>query len=195
MRLKGYLHVLILWTVLLSTSCAAPKKAVWDQHTEHHSVQEQRGSAERHLKDSTVIQAQHLLQAWLTARLQIVEARDETTERVTEIYDTTRPTDSATGTPPLLSRIRERHGATSRIENRTTVDLAKSDSTAATGTSTVTLAEAAEVRIESETAGEARTESREEKGSGKSLMWVSVALSLLAAAVIAIIVKHRSNNH
>lgn len=195
MRLKKYLHVLILSTALWSTSCAAPKKAVSEQHTELRTEQLQTATAQTHREDSTAIKAERILNEWLTAWLQMVESREEATERVTEIYDTSQPTDSVTGTPPLMSRIRERHEATSRSESRAMAEAAKSDSTAATGTSTATLAKTTEARIETETAGETRTESREEKGRGKSLVWVSVALSLLAVAVIAIVIKHRSNNH
>lgn len=43
---------------------------------------------------------------------------DETTECITEIFDTTQPPDSTTGTPPLLSRITERSAAKSRSESR-----------------------------------------------------------------------------
>ena len=43
---------------------------------------------------------------------------DEVTERITEIFDTSQPPDSATGTPPLLSRITEKSAAKSRSESR-----------------------------------------------------------------------------
>lgn len=45
------------------------------------------------------------------------------------------------------------------------------------------------------TTGATRVESHEEKGNNKTLAWVSLALSLLSLAVIAIVIKQRSNNH
>ena len=45
--------------------------------------------------------------------------RDKATERVTEIFDTSQPIDSATGTPPLQSRITERSESRERNDTRT----------------------------------------------------------------------------
>ena len=53
------------------------------------------------------MRTERLLNEWLAAWLQREETRDEATERVTEIFDTTQPPDSVTGTPPLSARIRE----------------------------------------------------------------------------------------
>lgn len=53
---------------------------------------------------------------------------DEATERITEIFDTTQPRDSATGTPPLLSRTTERREARQTSESRELTEAAKSDS-------------------------------------------------------------------
>lgn len=56
---------------------------------------------------------------------------DEATERVTEIFDTTQPTDSTTGTPPLLSRTTERREARQTSESREQTEVTKTDSTKA----------------------------------------------------------------
>lgn len=39
----------------------------------------------------------------------MADIREDDIERVTEVYDTSRPVDSITGTPPLLNRTTERH--------------------------------------------------------------------------------------
>ena len=128
------------------------------------------------------MRTERLLNEWLAAWLQREETRDEATERVTEIFDTTQPPDSVTGTPPLSAHIRERHET-------------RSDSTATDCEAHSRTDEATQTDIEAETSGESEAESREEKGADKTLVWVSIALSLVSLAVIAIIIKHRSNRH
>ena len=187
MLLKKSILALTLTTALLATSCAAPKKTMQEQREQTHSSLSQTATAESHQEDSAAISTERLLNELLTAWLQRVETRDEATERVTEIFDTSQPSDSTTGTPPLSARIRERHEARSRSDSRAKVEAAKSDSTA-TDTAEAT-------QTEAETSGESETKSREEKGGNKALVWVSIALSLLSIAVIAIVIKHRSNRH
>ncbi len=150
-------------------------------------------TAESHREDSTTVKTERILSEWLTAWLQRVKSRDETTERVTEIFDTTQPPDS-TGTPPLSARIRERHEAKSRSDSRAKVESNGSDSAASERGTHSRNETAIQTETEAETSGESKTESREEKGTGKTLVRVSIALSLLSLAVIAIVIKHRSNN-
>ncbi len=109
MRLKKSIHVLTLTIVLSAMSCAAPRKAMSEQRSQTHSSQSETTSGETHLQDSAAMRTERLLNEWLAAWLQREETRDEATERVTEIFDTTQPPDSVTGTPPLSARIRERH--------------------------------------------------------------------------------------
>ena len=206
MLLKKSTLALTLTTALLAMSCAAPKKTMQEQREQTHSSLSQTATAESHQEDSAAISTERLLNELLTAWLQRVETRDEATERVTEIFDTSQPPDSTTGTPPLSARIRERHEARSRSDSRAKVEAAKSDSTAtdikataATDTAEVIAesqaGETEATQTEAETSGESETESREEKGGNKALVWVSIALSLLSIAVIAIVIKHRSNRH
>ena len=195
MLLKKSTLALTLTTVLLATSCAAPKRMTQEQRSEIHSSVSQATSEDTHRGDSAAIRAERLLNEWLAAWLQRVETRDEATERVTEIFDTTQPPDSTTGTPPLSARIRERHEAKSRSDSRAKVDAVRNDSTAAECEAHSQTNTATQTETEAETSGESEVESREEKGTGKTLAWVSIALSLLSLAVIAIVIKHRSNNH
>lgn len=193
MLLKKSILALTLTTALLATSCATPKKTMQEQREQTHSSLSQTATAESHQEDSAAISTERLLNELLTAWLQRVETRDEATERVTEIFDTSQPPDSTTGTPPLSARIRERHEARSRSDSRAKVETAKSDSTATECEAHSRTDEA--TQTEAETSGESETESREEKGGNKALVWVSIALSLLSIAVIAIVIKHRSNRH
>ena len=195
MLLKKSILALTLTTALLATSCAAPKKTMQEQREQTHSSLSQTATVESHQEDSAAISTERLLNELLTAWLQRVETRDEATERVTEIFDTSQPPDSTTGTPPLSARIRERHEARSRSDSRAKVEAAKSDSTATDIKATAATDTAEATQTEAETSGESETESREEKGGNKALVWVSIALSLLSIAVIAIVIKHRSNRH
>ena len=195
MLLKKSILALTLTTALLATSCAAPKKTMQEQREQTHSSLSRTATAESHQEDSAAISTERLLNELLTAWLQRVETRDEATERVTEIFDTSQPPDSTTGTPPLSARIRERHEARSRSDSRAKVEAAKSDSTATECEAHSRTDTAEATQTEAETSGESETESREEKGGNKALVWVSIALSLLSIAVIAIVIKHRSNRH
>ena len=195
MLLKKSILALTLTTALLATSCAAPKKTMQEQREQTHSSLSQTATAESHQEDSAAISTERLLNELLTAWLQRVETRDEATERVTEIFDTSQPPDSTTGTPPLSARIRERHEAKSRSDSRAKVEAVRNDSTAAECEAHSQTNTATQTKTEAETSGESEVESREEKGTGKTIAWVSIALSLLSLAVIAIVIKHRSNNH
>ena len=99
MRLKKSIHVLTLTIALSATSCAAPRKAMSEQRSQTHSSQSETTSGETHLQDSAAMRTERLLNEWLAAWLQREETRDEATERVTEIFDTTQPPDSVTGAP------------------------------------------------------------------------------------------------
>lgn len=134
--------------------------------------------------------------------MQRVETRDEATERVTEIFDTTQPPDSTTGTPPLAARIRERQEAKSRSDSRAAVETAKSDSTAADIKAAASTDTAEATQTEAETSGESETENREKRGTS---VGVTIAATLgglliagffiwLLATVAGAIIKHRSNN-
>ena len=195
MLLKKSILALTLTTALLATSCAAPKKTMQEQREQTHSSLSQTATAESHQEDSAAISTERLLNELLTAWLQRVETRDEATERVTEIFDTSQPPDSTTGTPPLSARIRERHEARSRSDSRAKVEAVRNDSTAAECEAHSQTNTATQTKTEAETSGESEVESREEKGGNKALVWVSIALSLLSIAVIAIVIKHRSNRH
>ena len=98
----------ILSIALLNTSCCSHRKAVSESRseaTEHMSAT---------LQSESQSEEQHA--ATLTSR---TERQGET---VTEIgvYDTTQPTDSTTGRPPVKARIRQRHRENGTEESRAT---------------------------------------------------------------------------
>lgn len=158
-------------------------------------MQNQTATAESHREDSTARQTERTMNEWLAAWEEKVESGAWRMERVTEIYDTTQPMDSTTGTPPLLSRIRERHESASHGESRVKSEAEKWDSTATSSTSTATETVKGEMQAAMEATGETLAESHEEKGSDKPLAWFSIAMILLTLAVVAIVIKQRSNNH
>lgn len=121
---------------------------------------------------------------------------DETTERVTEIFDATQPTDSATGTPPLLSCTTEKREARQTSESRE-----KSEATSA-GTETqahaaaATLTEAKGTETEAESRNESEAKSKEEKRGGNTAARIALALIILALlTALAAYIKTRLKNH
>jgi cobalamin biosynthesis Mg chelatase CobN len=120
---------------------------------------------------------------------------DEATERVTEIFDTTQPTDSATGTPPLLSRTTERRNATSSEQTREQSEATAKAATEADIGQNSTLDTSAQTTSEEESREESEGETRQEKGGTNPLVWVSLTLLVLAVAIIAITIKqHLTTN-
>lgn len=116
-------------------------------------------------------------------------------ERVAQIFDTTQPVNITTGTPPLLIRIREKHEAASHGEGRLKCETEKQDSTATSNISTTTDNSRGDIQAAMEDTEETQAESHEEKGNDTPLAWFSLAMLLLTLSVIAIVIKHRSNNH
>lgn len=152
--------------------------------------------------DSTSIVAELHLNEWLAAWLQRVETRDESTERVTEIFDTAQPPDSATGTPPLMSRIRERHEARSRSDSRAKTALAKCDSASADIRTTVTADDNTTTKSNATASGNSMTQSREKRGTpvGTAIAGILAGLIMacfflwLSATVVKAIIHRQKNN-
>lgn len=150
MRLKKSILALTLTTALLATSCAAQKKAVEESHTEAQS------SAQLHTQETTLLDAataamvERMVEEQIRRLWENKTTTDEATERITEIFDTTQPTDSATGTPPLLSRTTERREARQTSESREQTEATKTDSTKAENNTDLILAETALTQSEHE---------------------------------------------
>lgn len=122
---------------------------------------------------------------------------DEVTERVTEIFDTSQPTDSTTGTPPLLSRTTERWEARQTNECREQTEAVATDSASVFQTAATTLGHDSATSLEAENREESEARSKEEKRNGNTLAWIVISLALLSllAAAVASFIKTRLNKH
>ncbi len=104
---------------------------------------------------------------------------DEATERVTEIFDTTQPPDSATGTPPLLSRITERSSVKSRSESRETTEVRATDNSVATQTGAAML----RYQTDTATASESHEANESECSETQSAPWWLAGLKIVGFLV------------
>lgn len=122
---------------------------------------------------------------------------DEATERVTEIFDTSQPTDSATGTPPLLSRTTEKREARQTSESREQTESATTGHEEQTRTTASRLYRDNAADSENENRAALETGSKEETRGGNSAAWgvPSLILAAMLAAIAGAFVKHRTNKH
>ena len=148
-----------------------------------------------HLEEATAALVTRLFEERMNVLCERTATTDEATERVTEIFDTTQPTDSATGTPPLLSRTTERRNATSSEQTREQTEATAKEVTEADIGQASTLDSAAQTTSEEESRAESRGEIRQEKGGRNPLVWVSLTLLVLAVAIIAITIKQHLNTN
>lgn len=148
------------------------------------------------------IAAELHLNEWLAAWLLRVEDQDESTERVTEIFDTAQPPDSATGTPPLSARIRERHETKSRSDSRAKVEAAKSDSASASIKTATAIDNKTVAENDTEASGNNVTKNQEKRGTpvGTAIAGILAGLIIacfflwLSATVVKAIIHRQKNN-
>lgn len=147
------------------------------------------------LEEQTATLVSRLFEERMNALRETTATTDEATERVTEIFDTTQPTDSVTGTPPLLSRTTERRNATSSEQTREQTEATAKEATEADIGQASTLAAEAQTTSNEESRAESEGEIRQEKGGTNPLVWVSLTLLIVALAIIAITIKqHLTTN-
>lgn len=122
---------------------------------------------------------------------------DEATERVTEIFDTSQPTDSATGTPPLLSRTTEKRSARQTSEGRERTEAASTGHEEQTRTTASKLfrEDAADSEAENLAALEAGRKEESHGGNSAALGIPFLVWAALLAVVAWAFVKHRLNKH
>lgn len=114
--------------------------------------------------------------------LESTTTKDEATERITEIFDTSQPIDSVTGTPPLQSRVTERSESREKNDTRTqneATSTARTEADIGTKTDLATTAATSE-NEEIRKKGEAK--SREERKASGTL----VILEIAAGAIISL---------
>lgn len=186
----------MLTLALLSTSCAAPKKVAESESRSEHSVSSQTSQTHQWEATSTenaeierIITAR--FEAWLAAR----EERESELERDVEIYDSRQPADSATGTPPLLARVRERQRA--RIRNETDARATGTMKDSLRADTAESLATSGNTAVHEEYEGTTSSENkvREKKGNNRAYLPVAALLLLCLSATVYAIFKRHSNNH
>lgn len=196
MRLKKSILALTLTTALLATSCAAQKKAVEESHTEAQS------SAQLHTQETTLLDAatasavERMVEEQIRRLWENKTTTDEATERITEIFDTTQPRDSATGTPPLLSRTTERREARQTSESRELTEAAKSDSVKSEANTDLMIAAKELTRSENENREKSdkfRTDDTSVKSDAFSII-IRVALAALLGLCWWIVLKNPIRN-
>lgn len=197
MRLNKSILVLMLTIALLAVSCATQKKAAREIKTEaQSSVLQQKWKA----IDFDVISAaatERIMKEYFRRLRESTTTTDKVTERITEIFDTTQPTDSSTGLPPLLSRTTERNEARQKSEIREKTEAAGAECEAQTRSDVGKLNENVSAASLEEDAIENESMDREEKHCGSIAGWICISFSLLvmAAVVVAVFIKTRLNNH
>lgn len=123
---------------------------------------------------------------------------EETMDRVTEIYDTSLPVDSATGTPPLSSRIIERYNTTKDEQSQEMTESSVSDNTDTDVSRFLVTDKTSDIDMDILSAEIRETGCREEYLTNDLLMnkigWIMTALSIaLLIWVVIETVKHKSN--
>lgn len=187
----------MLTLALLSTSCAAPKKASQSESRSEYSY-----TSQNTLTQGSRTEAQSLeeTERLLTARIEVWlasrEEQERELERDVEIYDTQQPVDSATGTPPLLARVRERERARIRNETGAKMTGTETDSLHSEAKDSISASDNLAARHEAEGAESEQEESREQKWSNRAILPIAAVLVLLGIlAAVYVIFKRHSNNH
>lgn len=176
-------HALILPIALCLVSCSAGRNLT----SQTRNLEEIRTLAEEvgRLEESILSIRTEIRQLSLESVRKAEHSETEDVETVTETFDTSKPTDPATGTPPLQSRTTERRG--NRRES-TANEYTQTTSTVRTEnldtSRTVMEGERLEVvESEAESAEDIRTESQKKGLSWgqKTLMYAGIAALLYLA--------------
>lgn len=202
MRLKKSILALTLTTVLSVTSCATPKEAVEESRMEAQSSTSLKVQEVTRLDTATAAIVERIVEEYFRRQRKNTTTTDEVTERITEIFDTSQPPDSATGTPPLLSRITEKSAAKSRSESREQTEATTAGSTAEAQTKAATLTYEADTATASESHEATEAKSREQRSNPCWLTGLEIVGFLVAGGFILWLlctvgkaIKQFSNNH
>ncbi len=142
-------------------------------------------------REQTDRQLEARIEAWLASRFE--SSRD--TERDVEIYDTRQPTDSTTGKPPLLAKIRERSHGESRGEQTEATKATLADSLHSESADSLRQEVSGKSATAAKNNSRAQTKSREEKADSGRAVWAILILSALIVAGGILAFKRYSNNH
>lgn len=119
----------------------------------------------------------------------------EAGERVTEVFDTSQPTDSATGTPPLLSRTTEKNGRQTQSASREGERHIRSDTLRGETQSEAMLQERGDAAIGQESRAQSEAKAKEEKRTVRYDTIICIGLLLLAGGAIVLTIKQILKNH
>lgn len=186
MRLTKYLPALILPLALCPASCSVTKSLT----RQNRSSQEIRALGEEveELERSILSMREEISRLNLETSVQSARSETEEIERVIETYDTDKPTDPATGTPPVMSRTTEKRGvrSTATVDGNTRLDHERR--TAGRDSSRTAMErELSETVESSDEVQESIKEEAPPKGSGlswiqKTLMYCGIAFILYVVA-------------
>ena len=166
MLLNKYHRALILPIALFLVSCSAGRNLT--SHSRNREETKALAEEVGRLEESILSIRTEIRQLGLESVRKTDLSETETVETVTENFDTDKPTDPETGTPPLKSRTTERRGnhSTSTVNERT--ELETSSRTEARDSSRAEVASGLSEALESKT--ESKEDFREEAAK-KSLTW------------------------
>lgn len=116
-------------------------------------------------------------------------------ERVTELFDTSQPTDSATGTPPLLSRTTERSGRQTQSASREGEQRIRNDTLRGETHREAATQESGVAAIGQESRAQSEAKAKEEKRTVRYDTIICIGLLLLAGGAIALTIKKILKNH
>lgn len=185
----------MLTLVLLSTSCAAPKKTVSESQVTHSQESTLALDTSTRTEAWDREQTDRLLEARIEAWLASKFESSLDTERDVEIYDTHQPSDSTTGKPPLLAKIRERSHGESRGEQTESAKATLADSIHIESADSLRHNSAGKSTAAAKNNSRAQTKSREEKADSGRAVWAILILSALIVAGGILAFKRYSNNH
>lgn len=185
----------MLTLALLSTSCAAPKKTVSESQVtrsqESTLALDTSTRTEAWDREQTDRLLAARIEAWLASKFE--SSRD--TERDVEIYDTHQPSDSTTGKPPLLAKIRERSHGESRGEQTGATKATLADSLHSESADSLRHNSAGKSTAAAREDIKAQTKNRKEKPEWGRTVWVILTLSALITAGGILAIKRYSNKH
>lgn len=185
----------MLTLALLSTSCAAPKKTVSESQVTHSQEStltlDTSTQTEAWDREQTDRLLEARIEAWLASKFE--SSLD--TERDVEIYDTRQPSDSTTGKPPLLAKIRERSHGESRGEQTESAKATLADSIHIESADSLRHNSAGKSTAAARDDARVQTKDREEKPGNPRAVWIILTLSALILTGGILTFKRHSNNH
>lgn len=185
----------MLTLALLSTSCAAPKKTVSESQVTHSQESTLALDTSTRTEAWDREQTDRLLEARIEAWLASKFESSLDTERDVEIYDTRQPSDSTTGKPPLLAKIRERSHGESRGEQTESAKATLADSIHIESADSLRHNSAGKSTAAARDDTKTQTKNREEKPGNRRAVWIILTLSALILTGCILAFKRHSNNH